>query len=118
MLEKHVRIRRGNKEDALRVRNELVGVAMDIFKTQGIEGVSMRAVAAKAGMSPMSLYRYFANRQALLQSLWFLSIHDLKEYLYESIAETQSARQRHRVLIRAFINWAPRKTPSIPHTIR
>lgn len=105
MSEKHVRIRRGNKEDALRVRNELVSVAMDIFKTQGVEGVSMRAVAAKAGMSPMSAYRYFANRQSLLQSLWFLSIHDLKEYLCASIAETQSARQRHRVLIRAFINY-------------
>lgn len=105
MPEKHVRIRRGNKEDALRLRNQLISVAMDIFKSQGIEGVSMRAVAAKAGMSPMSPYRYFANRQALLQSLWFLSIHDLKEYLYESITETPSARERHRVLIRAFINY-------------
>ncbi|HUN00787.1 MAG: hypothetical protein B7X12_00750 [Halothiobacillus sp. 20-53-49] len=105
MTEKHVRIRRGNKEDALRVRNELVGIAMDIFKSQGIEGVSMRAVAAKAGMSPMSPYRYFANRQALLKYLWFQSIHDLKEYLHESITEIQSARKRHRVLIRAFINY-------------
>ena len=105
MPDKHTRIRRGNKEDAQQVRENLLQVAMEMFESQGVEGVSVRAVAARVGMSPMALYRYFENRRELLRALWFMIIHDLKDYLCKSIPPTGSARLRHRGMIRAFLDY-------------
>ena len=40
--------------------------ARTLFEREGAEAVSMRKVAAKAGVSPMAIYRHFDSRDALL----------------------------------------------------
>jgi len=50
-------------------REELVDAARDLFAAEGFGGVSLRAIAARAGLSHASLLRYFASKDDLLLAL-------------------------------------------------
>lgn len=64
------RVRRGNAEDALKLKADLTAAALAIFVELGLDAVSMRAVAERVGVSAMTPYRYFDDKAALLASLW------------------------------------------------
>jgi AcrR family transcriptional regulator len=48
-------------------REEIAAVALTLADTQGIEAVSMRAVAAQLGVGAASLYRYVARKDELIE---------------------------------------------------
>lgn len=50
-----------------RLRVDLVDAAVDLIaETGSVDGVSLRAAAKRAGVSPMAVYNHFADRDALL----------------------------------------------------
>jgi AcrR family transcriptional regulator len=50
-------------------RDRLLDAARAIFAKGGLEGLSVRQVAAAAGLSPMAMYRHFADKDALVDAL-------------------------------------------------
>jgi len=50
-------------------RDRLFAAAKEIFERDGLEGLSVRAVARHAGLSPMAMYRHFADKDALVDAL-------------------------------------------------
>jgi AcrR family transcriptional regulator len=48
----------------------IVDAAIRLADAEGIEGVSMARVAAELGFTTMSLYRYVASKEELLQLMW------------------------------------------------
>lgn len=48
---------------------KIVAVALEIADQDGLEGLSMRNLAAKLNVKAMSLYNYFNNREALIDAL-------------------------------------------------
>lgn len=50
-------------------RERILEVARDIFVERGEAAVTMRAVAAKTGLSAMATYRHFESRDALLRAI-------------------------------------------------
>jgi AcrR family transcriptional regulator len=50
-------------------RSRILGEARELFVEHGAKGVSMRGVAARAGITPMAIYRHFPGREALLESV-------------------------------------------------
>jgi AcrR family transcriptional regulator len=48
----------------------IVDAAIRLADAEGLEGVSMARVAAELGRTPMSLYRYVASKEELLQLMW------------------------------------------------
>jgi AcrR family transcriptional regulator len=48
---------------------EIVAAARRILDDEGAEKVSMRRVAEVVGITPMAIYRHFANREALLNAV-------------------------------------------------
>ena len=48
----------------------IVDAAIRLADVEGLEGVSMARVAAELGFTPMSLYRYVASKEELLQLMW------------------------------------------------
>jgi len=48
----------------------IVTAAVRLADAEGLEAVSMARVAAKLGFTTMSLYRYVANKEELLQLMW------------------------------------------------
>ncbi len=51
------------------IRSRILDQARDLFVAQGAAAVTMRGVAARVGVTPMALYRYFASREELLAAL-------------------------------------------------
>jgi len=66
--------RRGRKpldQETLKAgRARLVAAARKLFGEQGVENVSVRRLTTETGMSPMSFYRYFPNKRAILIHIW------------------------------------------------
>jgi AcrR family transcriptional regulator len=50
-------------------KERIFSAAKTVLEQDGIPGLSMRRIAQQSGMSPMSLYRHFADKDALLNAL-------------------------------------------------
>ena len=50
-------------------RDEILEAARRLLVQSGLEQVTLRGIAAELGMTAPALYRYFASREALLESL-------------------------------------------------
>ncbi|MGH3261278.1 MAG: TetR/AcrR family transcriptional regulator, partial [Trebonia sp.] len=50
--------------------NAIVEAAVRLADAEGLEAISMARVAAELGFTTMSLYRYVANKEELLQLMW------------------------------------------------
>jgi AcrR family transcriptional regulator len=50
-------------------KDRIIAAATHLLTADGAEGVSMRKVAAAAGITPMAIYQYFGDREALLNAV-------------------------------------------------
>jgi len=50
-------------------RNRILSAAKAVLESSGFEGLTIRSVAQRAGLSPMALYRHFKNKDELLNAL-------------------------------------------------
>ena len=56
-------------EDIADFRQRLCNAAEKQFAAHGLDGVTMRAVAADLGVSPMTAYRYFKDKEEILAAV-------------------------------------------------
>lgn len=49
--------------------DEIVAAAVDIFREQGLDAVSMRSVSSRLGVSPVPLYSRIGNKEALVDAI-------------------------------------------------
>jgi AcrR family transcriptional regulator len=88
-------------------RIEVVRAARKLFARQGVESVSMRALAAAAGVSPAALYLYFPDKHALMVAVCDSIFADLIAMFRD--AGTQLAAgdpvARLRGFMRAYVGW-------------
>jgi AcrR family transcriptional regulator len=50
-------------------KERIAATALHILESEGAEAVSMRRIATAVGITPMAIYHYFPNREALLRSI-------------------------------------------------
>ena len=50
-------------------RDRIFKAARKLFDEKGIEGMSLRNVAKKIGITPMAIYRHFEDKEALIDAL-------------------------------------------------
>ncbi len=53
----------------LGTKKRILAAARKAFDRKGLEGLSLRDIAAKVGITPMAIYRHYANKQALIDAL-------------------------------------------------
>ena len=88
-------------------RERLCNAAERLFAEHGVEAVTMRQLADAIGVSPMTPYRYFKDKDAILaaaRARAFDRHADALEQAYEASRDRDdpvSARQRHRRGLRA-----------------
>ena len=63
------------------LREALTEAAQDILATGGVEALSLRKVALKAGVSPTALYSHFKDKRALLALLATRGFEQLSAYM-------------------------------------
>jgi len=61
----------------------IVDAAIRLADAEGLEGVSMARVAAELGFTTMSLYRYVASKEELLQLMWNGSARGAETLVFE-----------------------------------
>jgi len=99
------RVRRGNREDARQLREELLAAALRLFAEGGLQAVSMRAVASAVGVSAMTPYRYFAQKADLLSGLWEFVLASVCQRMRSAVASQRTARAQLRASLDAFLHY-------------
>ncbi len=85
----------------------ILEAARDLLAEGGIDALSMRAVAARVGVSATAIYNYFENKQALVQSVISIGFERFDEYLLEAVAgRPEGSAERLEALGDAYIRFA------------
>ncbi|KQW26442.1 TetR family transcriptional regulator [Rhizobium sp. Root274] len=75
---------------------QILAEALAILETDGLEALTMRALAGRAGINPMTIYHHFDDRDGLIRALAELAYSEL------AAPETGNALERAHSLIRAY----------------
>src|SRR5262245_25533273 len=87
-------------------RQEVKRIALEQLAEYGVAGISVNAIGKRMGVTGPALYRYFANRDALLTELISDGYHDLADTLENAIADVPGGPARLRAAGRAMRGWA------------
>ncbi len=85
----------------------ILEAARDLLAKGGLDALSMRAVAARVGVSATAIYNYFENKQALVQSVISIGFERFDGYLREAVADRpEGSAERLEALGEAYIRFA------------
>lgn len=73
-------------------QDRIIEAAKTLFDLHGYEAVSMRKVAAEAGIGAMTIYNYFDSKSALLHHIWQSFFDELYELMIEAGQHSTSPR--------------------------
>lgn len=87
-------------------RQEAKRIALEQLASDGVAGISVNAIGKRMGVTGPALYRYFANRDALLTELISDAYLDLAQTLEDAIAGADARPARLRAAAWAMREWA------------
>jgi AcrR family transcriptional regulator len=87
-------------------REALIGAATDLLDVSGVEGVTLREVGHRAGVSHNAPYKHFAGKQALLAAIAARELTALAELFTATREREPSAGVALRQMTRDYIAWA------------
>ena len=93
-------------------RKEIMNAAAELFANSGYYGVSVDAIAKKAGISKGNLYWHFSSKQEIFQHLFEYLAAPLFVPLIQILESDLPPRQKLRKLSRACID-AAEKNPEV-----
>ena len=87
------------------MRERILDATLEVLQQEGLEGVSIRKIADRIGVSHMLLYSYFDDRAAIIQSLRERGFEQMEVFCAESLrrAETGDALVQVRESLGRFI---------------
>lgn len=68
-------------DSTAKMRSKIESMALQLFKQDGYDAVSMRKLAAAVGCTPRTLYAYFENKFDILSMLWSRTFEELFDEL-------------------------------------
>lgn len=80
-------------EKIAEMRRHISSCALHLYKSEGYAAVSMRNLAAEAGCTVMTLYRYFESKIDILRYIWdeiFTELFDKLTFIAEKTKEPES----------------------------
>jgi AcrR family transcriptional regulator len=92
-------------------RDALLAAALVLIAADGVEAVSMEAVAEGAGVSRPLVYKHFANRGELLGAVYRRVAVTLHRELAAEVATAGDLEEMYRVLIRGSLRAAKERGP-------
>ncbi len=95
-----------SSEDVETFRNRLCEAAEALFAERGIEAVTMRELAQALGVSPMTPYRYFKDKDAILAAVRAAAFARFAARLEAAMAQPADPLHRSRAAGEAYIDFA------------
>ncbi len=92
-------------------REKLLDCAEQLFGEHGLDGTSLRAINAKAGLSPAALHYHFGAKKALTEAILERRMPELMErrrVLFDELGSDNGSASTRRVLdalIRPQVEW-------------
>ncbi|MBN2386655.1 MAG: TetR/AcrR family transcriptional regulator [Anaerolineales bacterium] len=94
------------------LKNALIGAGVDILAEEGLGGLSLRKVAARAGVSHAAPYAHFADKQDLIAAISTEGYHRLYERIEALVQRYQGDPPRQLIEVAcAYVEFA-RKDPA------
>lgn len=87
-------------------RERICSAASRLFAEQGYDAITLRAVAAEIGCSPMTPYRYFKDKEEIFASVRAAAFRRFAAYKEAEIAGITDPTLRLRALGHAYIGFA------------
>ena len=105
---------RKTEQEIEAMRGRILDATLELLRQEGLQGVSIRKIADRVGVSHMLLYSYFENRAAILHSLRERAFEHMQAFCTESLrrAEAGDALAQVRELLGRFIRLS-REYPSL-----
>jgi AcrR family transcriptional regulator len=86
-------------------RGLILDAARRVFETEGLDGASLRAIAAQAGYTPAALYFHFPSKEAIYAELLEESLARLGEAVRSAAAAASGPADRLRAASLAFFGF-------------
>lgn len=88
--------------------SSLISAAIELIEEKGVENLSVREVAKKAGVSPAAPFRHFASKTALLTAVAEQAMTRLAEAVADALLDLEGAPplDRLRAVGRGYLHWA------------
>src|SRR5919202_4998419 len=100
----------GTRERRAREREEtrerILDAAREMFAAQGVEAVTMRAIADRIEYTPTAIYHHFRDKQALISELCDRDYRSLAHH-FQRIGRPHAPVERPRALGMAYAEVAP-----------
>jgi AcrR family transcriptional regulator len=98
---------------------ELVTIGRELLTKQGVEGLTIRAVAREMGMTAPAVYRYFSSHRDLMGAVIVAICHDLNQYVTDAVDAVPSGAPGRRLVTasRALHRWACRHSTEFQLTM-
>jgi AcrR family transcriptional regulator len=88
------------------LREALLETAFRLVDSDGVDAISMRALAREAGVSSAAPFRHFADKQVLLDAVAEEAAAELERKLDEATAECSDALTQFRAMTVAYVRFA------------
>jgi len=95
-----------SEADVADFRERLCEAAERLFAEQGPDAVTMRQLAAELGVSPMTPYRYFRDKDDILAAVRTNGFNRFAEALEEARARIGDSRTRGAAVGAAYVDFA------------
>ncbi|MBI5939303.1 MAG: TetR/AcrR family transcriptional regulator [Caulobacterales bacterium] len=92
--------------DVADFRERLIAAAERLFGERGPDGVTMRQLAAELGVSPMTPYRYFKDKDAILAAVRASGFDRFATAMEQATAGLTDPRQWSEATGRAYVRFA------------
>jgi AcrR family transcriptional regulator len=86
-------------------RGLILDAARRVFEAEGLEGASLRMIAAESGYTPAALYFHFDSKEALYAELLAQSLAALKDRVTKATARPRAPAGRLRAAALAFFDF-------------
>ena len=83
----------------------IIEIAQSLFIAEGFPAVSMRKIAARAGMGTMTLYQYFPNKNAILHHIWAEFFDEIFTLAKSDIEKQREPRAKLKQLCMTYLKY-------------
>ena len=90
---------------AAETERKILDAALDLFREEGFEEATMRAIAARAGVATGAAYYYFPSKDAIVLSFYEQSCAGMQPRIAAVMDQTKGLEARLRELIRVKLDY-------------